>query len=75
MQIFTSRIHSNISKIRRLEAGFLVVLYVVALYDPQVLMARVRQRVKEGGHHVPSDRILARYPRTITVVPQSFARN
>jgi predicted ABC-type ATPase len=48
-----------------LEAGFLVVLYVVALDDPQVLIARVQQRVKEGGHHVPSDRILARYPRTL----------
>lgn len=27
--------------------------------------AIVRQRVEEGGHDVPAERILARYPRTI----------
>lgn len=25
----------------------------------------MRQRVREGGHDVPADRILARYPRTL----------
>lgn len=45
--------------------GFDVVLYVVALGDPQRLLARVGQRVQEGGHHVPAERILARYPRTM----------
>ena len=32
---------------------------------PQRLLARVRQRVAEGGHDVPARRILARYPRTL----------
>ena len=45
--------------------GFLVALYVVALDDPQRLLARVKQRVREGGHDVPPDRVLARYPRTM----------
>jgi predicted ABC-type ATPase len=45
--------------------GFAVVLLVVCLDDPQRLLVRVRQRVQEGGHDVPADRILARYPRTI----------
>lgn len=45
--------------------GFDVVLYVVSLNDPQRLLARVGQRVQEGGHHVPAERILARYPRTM----------
>ena len=53
--------------------GFGVVLYVVALGDPQRLLARVSQRVQEGGHHVPAERILSRYPRTManlkTAVP------
>lgn len=40
-------------------------LYVVALDDPQRLLGRVKQRVREGGHDVPADRILARYPRTL----------
>ncbi|WP_296916883.1 hypothetical protein [Polaromonas sp.] len=45
--------------------GFVVALYVVALDDPQRLLARIQQRVREGGHDVPPDRILARYPRTL----------
>ena len=43
----------------------MVALYVVALDDPQRLLTRVKQRVREGGHDVPADRILARYPRTL----------
>ena len=45
--------------------GFDVILYVVSVDDPQRLLARVSQRVREGGHHVPADRILQRYPRTM----------
>ncbi len=45
--------------------GYQVVLYIVAVGDPRRLLARVRQRVQEGGHNVPAKRILARYPRTL----------
>ena len=45
--------------------GFQVVLYVVSVDDPARLLARVSQRVQEGGHHVPPERILQRYPRTM----------
>jgi len=46
-------------------AGFSVVLLVVCVEDPQQLLERVSQRVEEGGHPVPPERILARYPRTV----------
>ena len=45
--------------------GFQVALYVVSVDDPKRLLARVSQRVAEGGHPVPPDRILQRYPRTM----------
>jgi predicted ABC-type ATPase len=45
--------------------GFDVVLYVVSLDNPKRLLARVSQRVREGGHNVPAQRILDRYPRTM----------
>ena len=38
---------------------------VVSVDDPKRLLARVKQRVEEGVHHVPLDRILQRYPRTM----------
>lgn len=47
------------------QSGFAVVLLVVCLDDPNRLLARVRQRVQEGGHDVPPQRILARYPRAL----------
>lgn len=45
--------------------GYHVVLYVVSVGNPQRLLARVRQRVEEGGHNVPAKRILERYPRSM----------
>lgn len=45
--------------------GFFVMLIVVCLDDPERLLERVAGRVTEGGHAVPAERILARYPRTL----------
>ena len=69
-QSFASEtVFSHTSKLALLEAaqrhGFVVLLLVVCLDDPQRLLARVHQRVQEGGHAVPAARILARYPRTL----------
>ena len=47
------------------QAGFQVVLHVVSVQDPKILPARVKQRVLEGGHDVPDQRVLQRYPRTM----------
>lgn len=43
--------------------GFEVVLYAMGLDEPRRLLQRVSQRVREGGHPVPSHRVLERYPR------------
>jgi predicted ABC-type ATPase len=53
------------------QMGFVVALYVVALDEPQRLLARVTQRVREGGHTVPPDKILSRYPRTLANLAQA----
>lgn len=62
-------VFSHASKLALIEEalthGFIVALYVVALDDAQRLLARVQGRVREGGHDVPPERILARYPRTL----------
>ncbi len=47
------------------QSGYVVVLLVVCLDNTDILLERVRQRVLEGGHDVPLDRVLARYPRTL----------
>ena len=48
--------------------GFVVALYVVALDDPARLVQRVQTRIGEGGHPVPPERILARYPRSLALL-------
>lgn len=68
-------VFSHESKIALIEEaklhGFQVLLFVVGLDDPTKLLARVANRVKEGGHDVPADRILARYPRTLSNLKQA----
>ena len=51
--------------------GFTVALHIVALDDATHLLDRVAQRVREGGHPVPPERILARYPRTLANLAQA----
>lgn len=62
-------VFSHASKLALIEdaqaKGFLVMLLVVCLDQPERLLVRVAQRVAEGGHFVPPDRVLARYPRTV----------
>lgn len=69
-QAFVSEtVFSHESKLALIEdaqqLGFFVMLIVVCLDDPKLLLARVAGRVTEGGHAVPPERILARYPRTL----------
>ena len=69
-------VFSHPSKLRLIDTaqrhGFTVALYIVALDDPARLPARVAQRVREGGHPVPVERILARYPRTMEYLAQGL---
>lgn len=63
---------SKLSLIEQAQAlGYRVVLLVVCVDDPHMLLARVRQRVSEGGHDVPAQRILDRYPRTVQNLKQA----
>jgi predicted ABC-type ATPase len=62
-------VFSHASKIELIErakqAGYQIVLYIVAVDNPETLVERVSNRVREGGHDVPIEKILSRYPRTL----------
>jgi predicted ABC-type ATPase len=51
--------------------GFEVVLYAIALDEPRLLLQRVSQRVREGGHPVPSNKVLERYARCLDQLRQA----
>lgn len=46
-------------------AGYSVVLCFVGISGPKISEARVAMRVSQGGHNVPPDKLLARFPRTL----------
>ena len=52
--------------------GYEVILLYFHLDTPQLNEARVLQRVSEGGHNVPIEKILARLPRTLTNVKKAI---
>ncbi|MGL5136550.1 MAG: hypothetical protein ACRC7G_02165 [Beijerinckiaceae bacterium] len=54
------------------ELGFHFTFYFVAVNDPEINLKRVQHRVRMGGHDVPSDRVVARYYRTMALMPQAI---
>jgi predicted ABC-type ATPase len=46
-------------------AGFYVQFFFVGIDDPQTNIERVRLRVAQGGHDVPTDKIVSRWHRTM----------
>jgi predicted ABC-type ATPase len=53
-------------------AGFRVELFFVSVENPEINIDRVDLRVRRGGHSVPHDRILARYRRTMALLPRAI---
>ena len=56
--------HANTLRQAKL-AGFRTVIHFLWLPSPKESIARVRSRVKKGGHFVPSEDIRRRYPRLL----------
>ena len=51
--------------VRAKDAGFAIVVFFVGTTSVEINLARVRDRVKKGGHDVPEEDQLRRYPRTL----------
>jgi predicted ABC-type ATPase len=52
--------------------GYLVVIYALSVDEPRRLLTRVNQRVREGGHSVPSHKVLDRYTRCMDNLRQAI---
>ena len=57
---------------RAVECGYTVVLCFIGISGPEVSEERVAMRVSQGGHDVPTEKLLARYPRTKTNLRQAI---
>jgi predicted ABC-type ATPase len=45
--------------------GYEIILVYIHLQSPELNLARIAQRVSEGGHSVPEEKVLSRIPRTM----------
>jgi predicted ABC-type ATPase len=58
-------IESKIDRIHQLQsAGYFVLLFFVGLSNVDLSVGRVQTRLAKGGHDVPYDRLLKRFPNT-----------
>ena len=54
--------------------GFRVIMYHVNVRNADLSVARVENRVKEGGHNVPEEKIRARYERNQALIKQAVLK-
>jgi len=47
------------------DAGYTVVLCFIGISGPEVSEQRVAMRVSQGGHDVPAEKLVTRFPRTL----------
>jgi predicted ABC-type ATPase len=60
--------------IKRLQTdGWKVALFYLWLPDVEISIARVKERVEHGGHHIPEEDIRRRFPRSINNLLNDYA--
>lgn len=55
------------------DLGYEIRLIFVTTFDPEINKKRVEFRVCNGGHDVPPDKIVSRYERTMSFLPNAIA--
>lgn len=62
--VFSDPVGDKVDFLKHAETlGYTVVLFFIGVESPQISDERVAMRVSQGGHDVPSDKLVARYPR------------
>ena len=54
-------------------SGYTVVVCCIGIDGPDTSEERVAMRVAQGGHDVPTDRLVSRFPRTLTNLKAAIA--
>lgn len=64
--VFSDPVGEKVGFLRRAaEAGFNVILCFIGIAGPATSEERVAMRVTQGGHDVPTEKLVARFPRTL----------
>jgi predicted ABC-type ATPase len=54
------------------DRGYRTYLYYISTGDPQINVSRVQSRVQSGGHSVPENKIVTRYERSMSLLPEAI---
>jgi predicted ABC-type ATPase len=72
--VFSDPKGAKLNLLREAKAsGYHVDLVFVGIDGPELAVARVMQRVEEGGHDVPDEKIRSRFPRTLDNLRQAIS--
>ena len=52
--------------------GYMVVLCFIGIPDPKISEERVAMRVTQGGHDVPTEKLVSRFPRVLANLKQAI---
>lgn len=64
--VFSDAVGDKLSFLAEAAAsGYHVALCFIAVSSPETSMGRVDMRVLQGGHDVPTDKLISRFPRTM----------
>ena len=64
--VFSDPMREKLNFLKRASAaGYLVILCFIGISSPDVSEQRIAMRLSQGGHDVPRDKLIARFPRTL----------
>jgi predicted ABC-type ATPase len=65
--VFSDPVNDKLGFLKKAaQSGYAVVLCFVGITDADVSEQRVAMRVSQGGHDVPTEKLVERFPRTLT---------
>ena len=72
--VFSDRVGDKINFLKdAASSGYQVVLCFIGIANTDLSLQRVAMRVTQGGHDVPSEKLNARFPRTLANLKQALA--
>ena len=72
--VFSDPVGDKLLFLKEVErSGYTVVLLFIGIQSPEVSDQRVAMRVLKGGHDVPADKIMERYPRVMNNLKRAVA--
>lgn len=72
--VFSDPVGDKLDFLKETErAGYTVLLIFIGISKPEISENRVTMRVLQGGHDVPTDKIIERYPRVMSNLKRALA--